>query len=192
MKTKILVFAGSLRTDSFNKKLARVAAGYVQAAGAEATYVDLRDFDLPVYDGDLEAAKGLPEGAKKLKKLMVDHPAFLIASPEYNSSIPGALKNALDWASRSESKDESSLAAFNGKVAAIVSASPGMLGGLRGLVHLRSILGNLGVLVLPRQQAVGKAHEAFDEKGALKDPKLAEAVQKLAMELVRITEKLAA
>lgn len=192
MKTKILVFAGSLRTDSFNKKLARVAAGYVQAAGAEATYVDLRDFDLPVYDGDLEAAKGLPEGAKKLKKLMVDHPGFLIASPEYNSSIPGALKNALDWVSRSESKDEPALAAFTGKTAAIVSASPGMLGGLRGLVHLRSILGNLGVLVLPRQQAVGKAHEAFDEKGALKDPKLAVAVQKLAAELVRITEKLAA
>ena len=190
MTPKILVFAGSLRTDSYNKKLAKAAAEFVRGAGAEATVVDLRDFKLPVYDGDEEVKQGLPEGAKRLKKIFLEHQGLLIASPEYNSSVSGALKNALDWVSRSESKDEPSLACFSKKTAALVSASPGALGGLRGLVHLRAILGNIGVLVLPGQVAVGKAHEAFDEKGALKDEKVASSVKKLMVDLVQILEKL--
>jgi chromate reductase len=115
---RILAFAGSLRTGSFNKKLARVAADLAKEAGAQATFVDLRDFQLPLYDGDIEETQGLPEGAKQLKGLMREHDGFLIASPEYNSSFTGALKNAIDWVSRAEADDEPPLVAFKGKLAA--------------------------------------------------------------------------
>lgn len=167
-KPKILAFAGSTRTDSLNKKLARAAAAIAGEAGAEVTFVDLRDLALPLYDGDLEEASGLPEGARKLKALLRASDGFLIASPEYNSSVTAVLKNALDWASRAETDDEPPLAAFRGKAAALLSASPGALGGLRGLVHLRAILGNIGVIVLPDQVAVSKAHEVFNDDGSLK------------------------
>lgn len=187
---KILAFAGSLRTDSFNKKLAKIAAAGARAAGAEVTLIDLRDFPLPLYDGDLEEKDGLPEAAKRLKKLMVDHHGLLLACPEYNSSIPGVMKNAIDWASRQETDDEPSLVAFTGKIAALTSASPGALGGLRGLVTVRSILGNIGVLVLPDQVAVSKAHEAFEADGSLKDKKVQGKVEKLAASLAQTIAKL--
>lgn len=186
---KVLVFAGSTRTASFNKKLARLAADAARAAGAEVTLVDLRDFALPLYDGDLEDAEGLPEGAKRFKNLMRANDGFIIASPEYNSSVSGALKNAIDWASREETDDEPSLVAYRGKVALLLSTSPGQLGGLRGLVHLRAILGNIGTLVLPNQLAIGTAHEAFDQDGQLKDPKKAKQVKDLAAELVSFLKK---
>ncbi|MDP1592373.1 MAG: NAD(P)H-dependent oxidoreductase, partial [Prosthecobacter sp.] len=118
-----------------------------------------------------------------------DHDAFLIASPEYNSSITAVLKNALDWASRDESDDEPALSAYRGKTAALLSASPGALGGLRGLVHLRSILGNIGVIVLPDQVALPKAHEAFDDAGQLKDQRPAKQVTALAQGLVSFLNK---
>lgn len=191
MAPKILAFAGSLRKDSYNKKLAAVAAEAARKAGAEVTLIDLKEYPLPVYDGDDEDSSGLPENAKKLKKLLISHQAFLISSPEYNSSIPGGLKNAIDWASRAESKDEPPLVCFTGKTVALFSASPGALGGLRGLVHLRAILGNIGVLVLPAQLAVSKANEAFDANGALKDARQQAAVEKIASELVRVVSKLA-
>lgn len=189
MTPRILVFAGSTRTDSWNKKLARSAAEIASAAGAEATCIDLRELELPLYDGDLEARDGLPAGAKRLKELMKSHHAFLIASPEYNSSITAVLKNAIDWASRAE-KDEKALAAFQGKLALLVAASPGALGGLRGLVHLRAILSNLGVLVLPEQLAVSKAHEAFDERGRLKDEKQRATLERHIAALIATTVKL--
>lgn len=166
---KILAFAGSTRTASYNKQLVRFAAEAARAAGAEVTLVDLRDYPLPLFDGDLEDQQGLPENAKKLKAIFLEHDALLISSPEYNSSITAVLKNTLDWVSRTENDDEPALAAYRGKTAALISASPGALGGLRGLVHLRAILGNIGVMVLPDQVSVPKAHEAFDEKGGLKD-----------------------
>src|SRR5438093_295997 len=119
---KILAFAGSTRTDSFNKKLVHVAAEGARAAAAEVTFIDLRDFSLPLYDGDLEAASGLPENAKKLKQLMIAHHGFLISAPEYNSSISGVLKNAIDWASRAERDDEPPLICFRGKTVALISA----------------------------------------------------------------------
>ena len=134
---RILAFAGSLRKDSFNKKLVKIAAEGALSAGAEVTVIDLKEFSLPVYDGDLEEAEGLPAGAKKLKQLFLEHHGLLISSPEYNSSIPGGLKNMIDWVSRTETEDEPPLACFNKKVAAIMSASPGGLGGLRALVPLR-------------------------------------------------------
>ncbi len=187
---KILAFAGSLRTGSFNKKLLAFAAEAAREAGAEVTVVDLRELALPLFDQDLEDASGLPEGAKKFKALLRASDGLLIASPEYNSSITAALKNAIDWASRAESDDEPSLVAFRGKVAALCSASPGALGGLRGLVTVRSILGNIGVLVLPDQVAIGTAHEAFDDAGRLKDARKAKQVAALAKSLVEILGKL--
>jgi NAD(P)H-dependent FMN reductase len=144
------------------------------------TLIDLRDFPMPLYDGDLEASSGLPETAKQFKKLLREHDGLLISSPEYNSSITGVLKNAIDWASRTESDDESDLVCFRGKVAALMSASPGGLGGLRGLVHLRSILGNIGVIVLPDQISISSAHEAFDERGKLKDERKSKQVTGIA------------
>src|SRR5688572_7896847 len=121
-KPKVLVFAGSTRTGSFNKKLARLGAEGARSAGGEVALLDLRELALALYDGDLEEAQGLPEGAKRLKKLMREHDGFIIASPEYNSSVSGALKNAIDWASREETDDEPALVAFRGKVALILSA----------------------------------------------------------------------
>ena len=190
MVVKILALAGSLRKDSYNKKLVKVAAEGARAAGAEVTVIDMKDFPLPVYDGDEEATKGLPDNAKKLKKIFLEHQALLIASPEYNSSIPGGLKNLIDWVSRPETKEEPDLACFRGKAAAIMSASPGGLGGMRMLVPLRLMLGNIGVLVLPGQVAVSRAHEAFDAGGVLKDAKQDAAVRALAAELVKVAGKL--
>ena len=187
---KILTFAGSTRTGSFNKKLAGLAAQAAREAGAEVTLVDLRDFALPLFDEDLESAGGLPENARKWKTLLRAHDGFFISSPEYNSSITAVLKNAIDWASRSESEDEPPLVCFRGKCAALVSASPGALGGLRGLVHLRAILGNIGVLVLPEQVCISKAHEAFDEAGRMKDERKSAQVTRLARSLVETLRKL--
>lgn len=186
---KILAFAGSTRTESFNKKLLKIAVAGAAAAGAEVTSVDLRDFPMPLYDGDLESREGISEKALALKKLFLANDGLLLACPEYNSSITGVLKNALDWVSRS-SPGEPPLACFTGKVAAIMSASPGALGGLRGLVHVRVILGNIQVLVLPGQVAVPKAHEAFNSEGMLKDAKQQQAVGGLGADLAKILMKL--
>ena len=186
---KIVAFAGSTRTGSFNKKVIAIAADAARAAGAEVTVVELRDLALPLFDEDLEAAHGLPDGAKKFKTLLRESDGFLIASPEYNSSITAALKNAIDWASRAESDGEPPLAAYRGKVAALCSASPGALGGLRGLVHLRAILGNIGVLVLPDQVCISTAHDAFDESGKLKDERKGKQLAALAKNLVETARK---
>lgn len=186
---KILAFAGSTRTASYNKQLVRFAADAARAAGAEVTLLDLRDYPLPLFDGDLEDQQGLPENARKLKAIFIEHDALLISSPEYNSSVTAVLKNTLDWISRSETDEEPALAAFRGKTASLLSASPGALGGLRGLVHLRAILGNIGVIVLPDQVALPKAHEGFDEKGALKDERTARQVTRVAQGLVEFLKK---
>jgi chromate reductase, NAD(P)H dehydrogenase (quinone) len=187
--TKILAFAGSARKDSFNKKLVKIAIAGAKAAGAEVTYLDFRDLPLPLYDGDLEESEGLPDNARKLKAMMKAHQGFLIACPEYNSSITSLLKNAIDWASRPD-RDESPLVCFKDKVAILMSTSPGGLGGLRGLVHVRSILSNIGVLVLPDQKAIGNAHQAFDEHSNLKDRSQQESIEQLGNKLATITAKL--
>ena len=191
MSPKILAFAGSTRIGSYNKQLVKVAAAGARIAGAEVTFLDLRDLPMPLYDGDLEAAEGIPQNAQTLKKLLIEHQGLLIASPEYNSSISAVLKNAIDWASR-PAEGEASLACFVGKVATIMSASPGALGGLRGLVHVRSILGNIKVIVLPDQIAVSKAHEAFNPDGSMKDEKQQAAIEQLGANLANILSKLSA
>ena len=182
---RILALAGSARRDSFNKKLVRIAATAAERAGAEVTQLDLADYPLPLYDGDLEAADGLPPSVMKLKQLFLEHDGLMIASPEYNSSVTPLLKNTIDWVSR-PAEGEGRLAAYQDKVAVLMATSPGGLGGLRGLVHLRSILQNIGVMVLPDQRAVGGAMEAFDNSGQLKDPKLRDSIEGLGTKLAEV------
>ena len=186
---RIVAFAGSLRSGSFNKKLIRIAAAGARAAGAEVTEIDLRDIPMPLYDGDVERDHGLPPNAKVFKRLLIDHHGFLIGSPEYNSAISGVLKNAIDWASRPE-PNEPALVAFKGKVAGLVSASPGHLGGIRGLAVLRSILSNIGVIVMPTQMAISRANDAFEPDGELKDERHQAAVESVGAEVVSIAAKL--
>jgi NAD(P)H-dependent FMN reductase len=187
---KILAFAGSTRRDSFNKKLVKVAAQGARAAQAEVTVIDLADFPMPLYDGDLEAKEGLPSNARKLKELMIAHQGFLISSPEYNSSVTGVLKNAIDWTSRKSSADEPALICFTNKTAGLMSASPGGLGGLRSLIHLRAILENIGTIVLPYQVAVPKAGESFNPDGTLKDVKQKENIEKIGANLAKFLMKM--
>ena len=189
MKPKILAFAGSTRTDSFNKKLVKVAAAGASEVGADVTVIDLRDFPMPLYDEDLERQEGLPANAQKLKDLMLVHHGFLISSPEYNSSISGVLKNMIDWTSRSRDGEPPS-ACYQDKIVGLMSASPGALGGLRGLVHVRAILENMGMIALPNQVAVSKAHEAFDEQGNLNDKKQEQKVKSIGSKLVQTASKL--
>ena len=189
MKPRILAFAGSLRRDSFNKKLVTIAARGAREAGAEVTLIDLNEFPLPLFDQDLEAEHGIPENGRKLKQLFIDHDGLLVAAPEYNSSVTAVLKNAIDWVSF-PAPGEPFLAAFRGKVAMLMSASPGALGGLRGLVHLRWILGNVGVIVLPDQVAVAKAGDALNPDGSLKDPDQQAAIEGLGHTLASFLMKL--
>lgn len=186
---RILALAGSTRKASFNKKLVAVAAKAAEAAGAEVTVVDLAEFPLPVFDQDYEAEHGMPENAVKLKQLFLDHNGLLIASPEYNSSLSSVLKNAIDWVSR-RAEGEPMKAAFLGKVAAIMAASPGGLGGIRGLVHLRSILQDIGILVMPDQITLSEAHAAFTDNGLLNNERKQESVNALAKNLVATVQKL--
>lgn len=188
-KPKILAFAGSTRTDSFNKKLVKIAATGAMEGGADVTVIDLRDFAMPLYDGDLEQQQGLPSNAQKLKDLMLSHQGFLISAPEYNSSISAVLKNTIDWVSRPAAGEEP-LACFKGKVAGIMSTSPGGLGGLRGLVHVRAILENISVLVIPDQIAVSKAHEVFNADGTLKDKKQEDQIKRIGSNVAKLLLKI--
>ncbi|MCC6284015.1 MAG: NAD(P)H-dependent oxidoreductase [Phycisphaerales bacterium] len=189
MAARILAFAGSARKHSFNRRLVGVAAEVARSLGAEVSLINLGDLNLPIFDEDAESAQGLPPGARKLKDLMIGHDGFLLSCPEYNSSITPMLKNAIDWASRPV-PGESPLACFKHKTCALLSASSGALGGLRGLVHVRAILGNIGAIVLPDQFALAKGHEAFDEQGRLKDEKHRAAVEGVVKALVSFTGRL--
>jgi chromate reductase, NAD(P)H dehydrogenase (quinone) len=181
-KPRILAFSGSTREGSYNKKMLKIAVEGARNAGAEVMHIDLKDYPMPLYDGDLEKEKGVPENAKKIFDLMLEHQGLLIASPEYNSGISGVLKNAIDWISRPV-PDKKPLAAFDGKVAAIMGASTGAMGALRGLAALRSILSNIKVLVLPTQIGLPKAHEAFDDHDNLKEEKKKHNIEELGHKL---------
>ncbi len=186
---KILAFAGALRKDSTNKKTVAIASAGAIKAGAEVSLIDLKDYPLPIYDGDIETESGLPENAVKLQNLMLAHDGFLIASPEYNSSVSGALKNVIDWTSRPNGELKA-VACYSGKVVSIMSASPGGLGGLRGLFDIRKILSTLGVIVLPQEFAVSKSFQAFDENGEFVDEKTQMKVEQLGANLAEMLEKL--
>ena len=187
---KILAFAGSTRAGSYNKKLVKIAADGARQAGAEVALIDLRDFPMPLFDGDLEEASGLPEHARRLKELMISHHALLLSTPEYNGSITGVLKNAIDWVSRQEADDEPPLVAFRGKAGALVSASPGGFGASRSLAQVRTILTQLGQYIIPQQVSISRAHEAFDDTGALKEANSQKSVLEIGASLADFTRKL--
>jgi len=163
---RILVFAGSRRADSLNRKLAQAAARALTRAGATVSYIELKDFPMPLYDGDFEISEGVPAAARSLGKLLRDADGFAIASPEYNGSFSPLVKNVIDWITRPEPGGQHS-SAFRGKIAGLLSASPGGGGGHRGLRHLRELLENLRVGVISEQVIVPRALEAFDANGDL-------------------------
>lgn len=183
---RILAFSGSARRDSLNRKLLAVAVEATRAAGGEVTLLDLNDFVLPLYHGDLEAASGLPANAARLVALIAGHHALLIASPEYNSMITPLLKNTIDWCSLADENP------FIGKVAAVVSASPGALGGIRSLQLAQQLLLKLGCHVVPGQTILPHADKAFDEHGALSDARARKSVQTIAAALVTTASKFSA
>lgn len=190
MTIKLLFLAGSARAESLNKKLAKYACSVAEKEGIEATFIDLKNYPMPIYNGDDEDAHGLPENAIALKKIFIEHDGIFIASPEYNSGYSALLKNTIDWLSRKHEENEKNLVAFTGKVAAISGASPGALGGLRGLVPLRLLLGNIGMIVAPTQAALSKAHEAFDDTGNLANEQQAKMVHNVVTELIKVTKAL--
>ena len=183
IRPKVLVFAGSSRSDSLNRKLAKAAAEALERAGAEVTFADMRDYSMPLYDGDTEAVSGLPERAKAFKELVRQQDGLVIASPEYNGSFSGLLKNTIDWISRSEA-GEKPLAVLRGKTTALLGASPGPGGGQRGLKHVRELLTMIGVNVLPEHLSLPKAADAFDSEGQLNRAEAREALARIADELI--------
>lgn len=176
---KLLVFAGSTRQNSFNRKLASVTAAMATASGADVTHIELADFDVPMYNADLEA-QGTPADVMRLKQLMHDHPAWIICTPEYNASYPALLKNTLDWVSspvKGNPEWTDGFKSTRGKVVGVLSASPGALGGLRSQSHLAPLLINLECWLAPRNFALGRAGDAFDDNGNLKEERAQKSVQ---------------
>ncbi len=168
MAAKILAFAGSARKDSWNKKLVQYAAEIAKEQGALVTVIDLADYPMPLYDGDLEQNDGVPHTAKTLKKLMCEHDGIIVSTPEYNSEIPPILKNTIDWVSRPDPSDERRLVAYSGRTAAVISAAPGSLGGTRVRMSLRALLSYLGMVVVPEQFGLADCGKAFEDDGSLR------------------------
>ena len=154
-KLKVLVFAASLRGDSLNRKLAELAARAAQQYGATVDRASMRDFDVPLYDGDVETASGIPRGAQELRSRLLANDAFILSSPEYNGSMPGTIKNLIDWTSRFRPQP------FDGRHGLLISASPSLAGGNRGLWALRMPLEHLGTRVFPDMFSLSMAHKAF-------------------------------
>ncbi len=182
---RILAFAGSTRLESFNKKLVAAAAKGAEDAGAQVTLIDLRDYSMPLFDQDLEAAEGLPENARALRELFLSHNALLIACPDYNGSLTRVHTNTIDWVSRRQ-EGEPPLACVKGKVALLLATSPGALGGMRALRHLQTILMGMQVIVLPEQKAIPKAAEVFGADG-IADEKVRAEVERLGARLAEMT-----
>ena len=187
---RILAFAGSARKESINKRLVQLGADKAEALGAQVTVIDLADYPLPIFDEDCESSEGVPDNARKLRNLFLEHDGLLIACPEYNSSITPLLKNVIDWVSRPDGDTPGGIA-YRGKIAALIATSPGALGGLRGLDHVREILSNVGTHVVPMQAAVGNFHEAFDDKGGLTDERTSRFFDSVIELLVRTCDRLA-
>lgn len=188
-KPKILAFAGSLRENSYNKRVVKTAIKGAEEAGADVTYIDLQDYPMPIYNADEHAANGFPESALKFQRLLSEHEGLLISSPEYNASLPGGLKNAIDWASR-KSDEFGQIEVFKGKTAAIMTASPGSFGGIRCLNHLRDVLTIMLVNVLPMEIAVTFVKDKFDGNSEeMLDEKMKEILQNLGASLVEMLRK---
>ena len=181
---KILVFAGSIRTGAFSGRTANAAYKELALQGADVTRISLADYPLPIMDEDLEKEKGVPDNAVRLARLIAGHDALLIASPEYNSSIPPLLKNTLDWISRVRRDAGRPFKPFEGKVAALCSSSDGNFAGLRGLYHLRAVLMACHVEVITPQCSVARAGEAFDEAGGFRDERMRHAMETVCRTLI--------
>lgn len=189
---KILVFAGSIRTGSFNARLAANAAKHLALLGAEVTHISLADYSMPLYDADLEGRSGQPENAVKLKQMFMAHQGIFIASPEYNASITPLLKNSLDWVSRVREGREVPLAAYKDRVFALGGASNGGYGAMRSLLALRQVLEiGCGALVIPDQIAVPRAADAYDDMDNLKDEQTVSRLKSVLQRLIDITRQLA-
>ena len=188
MTVKLLTFAGSARKASLNKKLARLAASEAEKLGATAQFIDLSDFDMPIYNGDLEAEKGVPENAQKLKKLIRDVDAVFVVSPEYNSGITPLLKNTIDWLSRKHGDEKDPIDIFKTKVWGFGAVSGGALGGIRGLAPLRQTFIGLLALVVGEQTAVKFGNEAFAEDGSLKDEATAKLLTNQLKRMIAVAE----
>lgn len=189
---KLLVFAGSTRQQSFNRKLARATVELARAGGVEVTHLELGDFDIPMYNGDLEE-RGTPPDVVKLKQIMFEHPAWIICTPEYNASYPALVKNTIDWLSRSVPGNADwvdGYKPFRGKVVGVLSASPGALGGLRSQSHLVPLLMNLKCWVAPENFALGRAAEAFDPQGGLVSESHRKSVQTVITQVMSAAQKL--
>ena len=183
---RLLFFAGSAREKSFNKRVAKLGAMIAEANSIPSTFVDLADYPMPMYDGDLEAASGQPENAHKLKNLMKAHTGIFIVSPEYNASFSPLLKNTLDWISHIRDEGEAPLEVYRTRVFALGAASNGGTGGLRGLSQLRLVLElGIGALVLPDQFLLPRAADAFDEHGHLKNKDQTEQLKTVIQKLAR-------
>jgi chromate reductase, NAD(P)H dehydrogenase (quinone) len=187
----LVAFSGSTRKGSFNSAILNAAVAAARSAGATVDHLDLADYTLPLFNQDLESADGLPEAARELKAKFRAADGFILASPEYNSAFSPLLKNTIDWCSRAESDDEPALAAYAGKSALLLSASPGALGGLRGLYSLRSLLQNIQVTVFPEMLSVRAAHEVMDDNGGLSDEKWLAKIKWLTANYVAFAGKLA-
>jgi chromate reductase, NAD(P)H dehydrogenase (quinone) len=181
---RIVTLAGSLRQESYNRKLLALAENALAEMNVEIDHLDLKDFPLPLYDGDIEDEKGLPPEAWTLKARIAAAQGIVIASPEYNGSIPGTLKNAIDWTSRGGSNP------WQSKVIGLMGATTGMWGTQRMMPHLRQSFQILSAHVIPQQVNVREAGKVWDKSGNLLDEKLPGIVEKFAQEFLRITEKL--
>jgi chromate reductase, NAD(P)H dehydrogenase (quinone) len=180
-KLKVLLFAASLRADSLNRRLAALAARAAQQYGATVDLASMSDFDVPLYDGDLEAAQGIPPGAEALRRRLVDSDALIISSPEYNGSMPGTIKNLIDWTSRFRPQP------FDGRHGLLLSASPSLAGGNRGLWALRMPLEHLGARIFPDMFSLAMAHKAFAGDD-LADPALRARFQKTLEAFLSLAE----
>lgn len=187
---KILVIPGSLRSGSLNARLAAVAALELVLAGAEVTRISLADFPLPIYDGDLQAKSGVPKNAVNLKRMMGAHHGVLIVTPEYNSSVPPLVKNAIDWVTRVQDPHETRGQVFRERAFAIAAASGGRLGGARALAALRLILSACHAMVVPNQLALSFADEAYDDTDRLKQPADIEALKALVRQLIDFSQRM--
>jgi chromate reductase, NAD(P)H dehydrogenase (quinone) len=187
---KILVIPGSLRTGSHNARLAAAAAYELAQAGAEVTRISLGDFPLPIYDGDLQTKSGVPKHAINLKRMIGAHHGVLIVTPEYNSSVPPLVKNAIDWVSRVQDAHETRGQVFRGRVFAIAAASESRLGGTRCLAALRLILSACQAMVIPSQLALAFAGEAYDDMDRLKQPADIEALGALVRQLIDVSQRM--
>jgi len=190
MIPRILVFAGSVRSGAISGRVADAAAAALAATGAEVTRISLADYPLPIMDEDLERERGLPDNALKLARLFASHDGVLIATPEYNGSIPPLLKNAIDWISRVSRDGSRPLRPYAGKALALCSSSNGNFAGIRAINHLRAVLVHVGCEVVAPQCSVARGEEAFDEDGRLRDPRSREVMATVAETLAERARQL--